>query len=145
MASLLDKVLNAKDSPTADSLLSPADDQPHKLEDGSVIYDSTIAAINRVFEYNPNLCKREVADHTYEMYNGRKRIDLKNEFQMLNLVRGDWTPKTKFQLALFCRLVTEIAPLFSFDGYIISDGLYWDCRTSTLKHFTEEDNIRSVV
>ena len=145
MSTLLDKVLESKDDPSSDSILSPTDDHAHKLPGGEIVYDSTIAAVNRLFEKNPNLCKRMTAPGKYELYNGRIRINLISEFEILRLVKGDWKPKTKFQLAWFYEKVFELAPTLSFEGYIISDGLYWDSNSATLKHFTEEDNIRSVI
>lgn len=145
MGTLLEKVLESKDDPSSDSLLSPADDNAHKLPGGEIIYDSTIAAVNRVFEKNPNICKKIDYKGQFTLYNGRKVVNLTNELQLLRLVKGDWNPKTKFQLAWFYEKVFELAPTLSFEGYIVSDGLYWDVRTSTLKQFTEEDNIRSIV
>lgn len=145
MDKLIDRVLKSKDDPSSESLLAPKDDHAHRLPGGEIVYDSTIAAVNRVFEKNPNLCKKLDGSNTYSLYNGRNKINLRNEFELVRLIKGDWEPKTKFQLAWFYDKVFELAPVFSFDGYIISDGLYWDSKTATLKHFTEEDNIRSAI
>lgn len=131
MPSLLDKVLTSKENPVADTLLSPKDDKPHTLSDGSVVYDSTIAAINRVFEINPHLYKKS-SDRGESLYLGRERLTLSGE-QILSLLRSDWVPKSDWQLTFFKEKVMEIAPTLSFDGYAITDYLFWDKETQTLK------------
>lgn len=143
MPSLLDKVLSSRDSPSADQILAPADDKPHVLEDGSVVYDSTIAAVNRVFAVNPHLYKIRESYGVYKLYNAGTKISLRNVVQMYSLIKGDWEPKTKFQLAWFCTKVVELAPLLSFDCFIISDELIWDKETCTLRRASKEETKRS--
>lgn len=144
MASLLDKVLDSKDNPGSDQILAPQDDNRHKLDDGSIVYDSTIAAVNRVFEVNPHIYKRWTAKGGFELYNNEKRINLDNEFQMLALLKGDWEPRSKYQLAWFKEKVLELAPILSYDCYFVSDGLVWDKNDAKLKRITEKDNIKVV-
>lgn len=132
MPSLLSQVLDSKDNPAADSILSPKDDTAHKLPDGSVVYDSTISAINRVFELNPYFHKR-VNGRKQQLYNGSKKVDLKKPLEILSLLRSDWAPKTDWQLAFFIEKVTELAPVLSFDCYNVTDYLLWDKDTQTLK------------
>lgn len=146
MPSLLDQVLKNKDNPAADSLLSPADDQPHTLPDGSIIYDSTIAAVNRILALNPHLHKRPTGlqSRPYALYNSHTPIDLTDKRTLLSLLKADWEPRTKFQLVFLEQKVMELAPTFSRDCIVISDDLIWDRQTGTLKPFTEEDNIRTV-
>ncbi len=145
MASLLDKVLNSKDNPTADSLLSPADDSPHHLPDGSTIYDSTVAAINRILELNPHLHKRStgIASRPYALYNGAQPVDLADRRTFLSLLKADWTPRTRFQLVFLEQKILELAPVFSKDCIVVSDGLLWDREQGKLKYFTKLDNIRT--
>jgi len=146
MPSLLDQVLKNKDAPSADSLLSPADDQPHQLSDGSVIYDSTIAAINRILSLNPHLHKRAtgVSSSPYQLYNGHVPVDLTDKRTFLSLIHADWTPKTPHQLVLLMEYVEKYAPTFSRDCIVISDHLIWDRTTGELRTFTDEDGIRTV-
>lgn len=132
MPSLLSQVLDSKDNPTADIILSPKDDAAHRLPDGSVVYDSTISAINRVFELNPSLHKR-INGREQQLYNGSKKVNLKNPLEILSLLRSDWDPKTDWQLAFFIEKVTELAPVLSFDCYNVTDYLLWDKGTQTLK------------
>ena len=144
MASLLDKVLDNKDNPEADKALSPQVDNSHKLPDGAVVFDSTIAAVNRVFELNPNLHKRQTLAGEYELYDKNRRITLDSEYQILQLIRGDWKPRTKYQLAWFKEKVLELAPIVSFDFYAVTDSLIWDKNEAKLKRVSDDDNIRTV-
>lgn len=151
MPSLLSQVLDSKDNPAADFILSPKDDTAHKLPDGSVVYDSTISAINRVFELNPFFHKR-VNGREQHLYNRNKKVDLKKPLEILSLLRSDWEPKTDWQLAFFIEKVTELAPILSFDCYNVTDCLLWDKNTATLRRVSPRemmakpnncDNIRS--
>lgn len=146
MPSLLDQVLENKDKPSADSLLSPKDDQPHTLPDGSVIYDSTIAAINRILSLNPHLHKRPtgIASRPYELYNGHTPVDLLDKHTFLSLLKADWTPQTRFQSAYLVDKVMELAPTLSRDCLVITDDLLWDRTTGTLRKVTKGDNIHTV-
>lgn len=144
MASLLDKVLDNKDNPSVDISLSPKEDVAHRLSDGTTVYDSTIAAVNRVFDMNPHIYKKRSSGGEFELYNNGKKLNLDNEMQILTLIKGDWEPKSKYQLAWFKEKVLEVAPIFSSDYYIVSDGLIWDKDDAKLKRFTEKDNIRGV-
>lgn len=146
MSNLLDRVLRSKDNPTADQLLAPADDKPHVLKDGSVVYDSTAAAINRILSLNPHLHKRAtgVAANPYQLYNGKIPVDLADKKTFLSLLKADFTPKTPFQMAFLIDKVIELAPVFSKDCIVISDGLLWDREEGKLKYFTKLDNIRTV-
>lgn len=144
MASLLDKVLTNKDNPTADQLLAPTDDKPHTLEDGSVIYDSTYAAIERILALNPHLHKRQATFSDWVLYNGHKQVDLTNKQTFLSLLRADWTPATPWQTAFLIEQIMERVPTLSRDCFVISEGLLWDRNEGKLKTFTEEDNIRTV-
>lgn len=146
--SLLSRILKATETPTADSLLNPVYDEPHVLPDGTVIYESTIIAANRILSINPHLNRREVfgKDDTYELYNGDKPVDLLNRNTFYSLIRADWLPLTNFQAVLLKQLVTENAPLFSTDCFLISDYLLWDKKRGKLKVLTEEERekIRTV-
>lgn len=146
MMSLLDQVLENKDKPSADSLLSPNDDRPHQLSDGSVIYDSTIVAINRILALNPHLHKRPtgISSSPYQLYNGHTPVDLTDKRTFLSLIHADWTPKTPHQLVLLMEYVEKYAPTFSRDCIVISDHLIWNRTTGELRTFTDEDNIRMV-
>lgn len=144
MASLLDKVLDNKDNPSVESELFPNDDIAHKLPDGSTVNDSTIAAINRIFELNPHLYKRLLASG-WTLFNGDRRIDLCNRVDLMSLIRADWSPTTDWQESLLIEKVMELAPVYSRDCYIIGDGLIWDKKEAKLKRFTEKDNIRSAL
>lgn len=144
MGNLLDKVLDNKDNPTSEQLLAPQDDARHKLEDGSIVYDSTIAAVNRVFEVNPHLYKRRGRGGEYELHNGETKLSVNSELQLMALVKGDWDPKTKYQLAWFKEKVIELAPTVSFDKYLITDDLVWDKDEAKLKRITDNDNIRTI-
>lgn len=144
--SLLDRVLENKDNPGAGASLSPMDDQPHTLPDGSVVYDSTIAAINRILEVNPHLNKRPtgIAAEPYILYNGHSPVDLTDKKTFLSLLRADWVPATPWQTAFLMEKVLELAPVYSKDCVVICDGLLWDRTDGKLKTFTERDNIRTV-
>lgn len=146
MPSLLDQVLENKDNPSSDSLLSPKDDQPHTLSDGSVIYDSTIAAINRILSLNPHLHKRPsgTASSTYELYNGHTPVDLLDKRVFLSLLKADWTPRTPYQSVLVAEYVAKYVPVLSRDCLVISDHLLWDRTTGTLRTYTDDDQIRTV-
>lgn len=146
MPSLLDQVLKNKDKPSADSLLSPKDDQPHQLSDGSVIYDSTIAAINRILSLNPHLHKRStgISSSPWQLYNGHTPVDLTNKRTFLSLVHADWAPRTPHQLVLLMEHVEKYAPTFSRDCIVISDHLIWDRTAGVLRTFTDEEDIRTV-
>ena len=144
MASLLDRVLDSKDNPTSDQVLAPQDDIGHKLEDGSIIYESTIAAVNRVFETNQHIYKRRAPDGEFELYNNGKQVKLDNEMQLIALIKGDWEPKSKYQLAWFKEKILELAPILSHDCYLVSDGLVWDKNDAKLKRITGKDNIKVV-
>lgn len=146
MPSLLDQVLDNKDNPTADQLLSPSEDKSHHLSNGAIIYDSTVAAINRILELNPHLHKRAtgVSSRPYALYNGHALIDLTDKRTLLSLLKADWTPRTKFQLVFLEQKVLELAPVFSRDCVVISKGLLWDRNTGKLRTFTEKDNIKTV-
>lgn len=145
MPSLLDKVLSSKDNPTADSLLSPTDDRPHQLPDGSVIYDSTIAAINRILELNPHLHKRNtgIASRPYALYNGAQLVDMTDKRTFLSLLKADWTPRTKFQLVFLEQKVLELVPTFSKECILVTDYLLWDRNTGTLTEI-EPGSVHSV-
>ena len=146
MPSLLDQVLENKDNPSAGSLLSPKDDQPHALSDGSIIYDSTIAAINRILALNPHLHKRPtcISSSPYQLYNGHVPVDLADKRTFLSLIHADWTPKTPHQLVLLMDYVEKYAPAFSRDCIVISNHLLWDRTAGELRSFADEDGIRTV-
>lgn len=146
MPSLLEQVLENKSHPTADSLLSPKDDQAHKLADGSVVYDSTIAAINRILELNPHLHKRAtgIPAHPYALYNGNQPVDLSDKRTFLSLIKADFVPKTEYQLVLLELQVLELAPIYSRDCFIIAQGLIWDVAEARLKSFGSTDDIKTV-
>ena len=144
MSDLLDRVLKNKDNPTADQLLAPADDKPHTLEDGSVIYDSTYAAIERILKLNPHLHKRQITVNSWVLYNGHKPIDLVNRQTFLSLLRADWTPATPWQTAYLVEQIMNRVPVLSKDCFVISEGLLWDRDQGKLRTFTEDDNIRTV-
>lgn len=146
MSNLLDKVLKNKDRPSADSLLAPIDDQPHELRDGSVIYDSTIAAINRILAVNPHLHKRAtgIKSRPYDLYDGHTPVDLTDKRTFLTLVKADWTPRTPYQTILVERYVTKYAPLLSRDCLMISDGLIWDRETGRLRKIKKDEEVRTV-
>lgn len=146
MSSLLDQVLKAKDNPSADSLLNPQDDQPHALSDGSIIYDSTIAAINRVLSLNPHLHKRPtgISSNPYELYNGHTPVDLLDKHTFLSFLKADWTPRTRYQTALVYDYVMKLAPTLSRDCILVADSLLWDRTTGTLRKVKKSDNIHTV-
>ena len=146
MPSLLDQVLKKKDEPSADSLLFPKDDQPHQLFDGSVIYDSTIAAVKRILSLNPHLHKRAtgVSSSPYQLYNGHTPVDLTDKRTFLSLIHADWSPRTPHQLVLLMEYVEKYAPTFSRDCIVISDHLIWDRNAGVLRTFTDEEDIRTV-
>ena len=144
MSSLLEQVLDNKDNPSVHDSLNPVDDTAHKLKDGTVVYDSTIAAINRVFEMNPNLYKL-ITPKGEKLFIGHKQIKIETPTDVSRLVYGDWAPKTDWQLVFFKQKVMELAPKLSFDDYAVSDYLIWDRETATLKRINEDDNIRTIV
>lgn len=145
MSSLLDQVLSNMENPTAELALSPRADIQHTLSDGSVIYDSTIAAINRMLSVNPHLHKRFTGvEGEYRLYNGWVPVDLDDKVTFLNLLRADWTPATPFQTAFLIKKVTELAPLLSKDCIIVSDGLIWDRDKGELRKIKKGETIRSV-
>lgn len=146
MSNLLDRVLKNKDNPTADQLLSPADDKPHTLKDGSVVYDSTMAAIERILSINPHLHKRAtgVAAEPYRLYNGHIPVDLTDKQTFFTLLRADWAPTTPWQTAFLVEQVMRRAPLLSKDCIVISEGLIWDRESGKLRNFSKIDNIRTV-
>lgn len=135
MPSLLDQVLENKDNHILEEALNPKDDQPHTLSDGSVIYDSTIAAVNRILSLNPHLHKRPtgLSSPPYALYNSHSLIDLTDKRTFLSLIKADWTPKTPFQTVLVEQLVMEYAPIFSRDCILVTDTLLWDKTTGELK------------
>ena len=145
MPSLLDQVLDAKDSPAADSLLNPTDDKAHKLDNGAVIYDSTIAAINRILALNPHLHKRPtgVRSRPYELYNGHTPVDVLDRRTFLSLLKSDWEPKSPYQSTLVENYVMELAPTFSRDGILVTDSLLWDRTEGVLKEI-EPGSVHSV-
>lgn len=145
-ASLLDQVLRNKDNPSADSFLSPKNDAPHTLPDGSIIYDSTIAAINRILALNPHLHKRPtgVSSVPYALYNGHAPVDLSDKRTFLSLIHADWTPRTPHQVVLLLEYVERLAPTFSRDKIVISEGLIWNRETGELETYKEGDDIRTV-
>lgn len=144
--SLLDQVLKSKDNPTPDSLLNPIDDTPHTLPDGSTIYDSTIAAVNRILSLNPHLHRRPtgISSAPFQLYNSHISVDLLDKRTFLSLLRSDWTPKTPFQAVLCARLVEEHTPIFSRDCIVISDHLLWDRKAGALRPYTDDDHISTV-
>lgn len=144
MASLLDKVLDSKDNPSVDDALFPTEDVAHKLPDGSTVNDSTIAAINRIFKVNPHLYKRLLASG-WTLFNGDRKIDLSSRLDLMSLIRADWEPKNDWQEAFMVEKIMELTPVYSWDCYIIGDGLIWDKKEAKLKRFTEEDNIRTAL
>lgn len=144
MSNLLDRVLKNKDNPTADQLLAPTDDKPHTLEDGSVVYDSTFAAIERILSINPHLHKRQTTFNNWALYNGHKPVDLTNRQTFLSLLRADWTPATPWQTAYLIEQIMKRVPTLSKDCFVISEGLLWDRDQGKLRTFTEGDNIRTV-
>lgn len=147
MSSLLDQVLNNMENPTAESVLSPRADTQHTLSDGSVIYDSTIAAINRMLSVNPHLHKRFTGvEGEYRLYNGYAPVDLDDKITFLNLLRADWTPASPFQTAFLIRKVIELAPLLSKDCIVVPPNLLWDSSSGRLKKMTEKElnKIRTV-
>lgn len=141
MPSLLDQVLENKDNPSSDSLLSPKDDQPHALPDGPVIYDSTIAAINRILSLNPHLHKRPsgISSSSYELYNGHTPVNLLDKRVFLSLLKADWTPRTPYQSVLVAEYVVKYAPVLSYDAFFILPDLLWDRSTATLRRLSEEE------
>lgn len=143
MSSLLDKVLDKKDNPSVETSLSPRDDQAHQLPDGSIVYDSTIAAINRVFELNPHLYKKHTHGHEFDLYNGSKRVNLNSWDQILSLVKGDWEPVTKWQVTFLREKIMELAPVMSVGSFKITNELLWDVEDAKLKRISEEDRIRT--
>ena len=143
MSSLLDRVLDSKDNPSVDSVLAPQEDKPHTLSDGSVVYDSTIAAINRIFALNPHLYKRPTMGRIYELYNGSQKINLDNWTHILSLLRGDWKPASNWQATFLKEKVMEMAPVISVGSFLISDGLLWDKEAGQLKRLEEGDTIRT--
>lgn len=146
MANLLDRVLSNKDNPSADQLLSPTADNPHQLPDGSIIYDSTIAAINRILALNPHLHKRAtgIKSRPYDLYDGHAPVDLTDKRTFLTLVKADWTPRTPYQTILVERYVTKYAPVLSRDCLMISDGLIWDREAGALREIKKNEEIRTV-
>ena len=144
MASLLNKVLDNKDNPKVEDSLFPSEDKAHRLPDGSTVNDSTIAAINRIFDVNPHLYKRLLASG-WTLFNGDRRIDLNSRLDLMSLVRADWEPVNDWQEAFMVEKVMELAPVYSWDCYIIGDGLIWDKKEAKLKRFTEKDNIRTAL
>lgn len=146
MPSLLDQVLSNKDNPTPDSFLNPIDDQSHTLPDGSQIYDSTIAAVNRILALNPHLHRRPtgISSAPYQLYNSHTPVDLTDKRTFLSLIKADWTPKTPFQTVLCAQLVEEHVPTLSRDCIVVSDHLLWDRRTGTLREYTDDDHISTV-
>lgn len=144
MSNLLDRVLKNKDAPTADQLLSPRDDKPHALSDGSVVYDSTFAAIERILSINHRLHKRQTTFNNWALYNGHKPVDLTNRQTFLSLLRADWTPATPWQTVYLIEQIMERVPTLSKDCFVISEGLIWDREAGKLKTYKEEDNIRTV-
>ena len=143
MSSLLDRVLDSKDNPSVETALAPTDDRPHTLPDGSVVYDSTIAAINRIFELNPHLYKRPTMGRIYELYNGSQKINLDNWNHILSLLRGDWRPASDWQTTVLREKVMEMAPVISVGSFLVSEGLVWDKADCKLKRLEEGDTIRT--
>lgn len=141
MGSLLDKVLASKDSPSADIVLSPKDDGAHVLPDGAVVYDSTIAAINRILELNPYLHKRltGVRSRPYALYNQHTQVDLTDRRTLLSLLRADWAPCTHYQLVFLEQKVIELAPVLSYGGLFIPPNLLWDRESGKLKVLSDEE------
>ena len=144
MGDLLDQVLQNKDNPTADQLLSPVDDKPHTLDDGGVVYDSTIAAIYRILRLNPHLHKRETgkASEPYQLYNRHVPVDLTDRKTLLSLLKADWVPTTPWQTTFLVNKLTELAPLLSRRHILVSEGLIWDGEQGRLRTLTEDDKIR---
>ena len=145
-SSLLDQVLLSKDRPSSDTLLNPTNDTPHTLPDGSIIYDSTIAAVNRILSLNPHLHKRPsgVSSHPYDLYNSHTPVNLTDKRTFLSLLKADWLPQTPFQAVLCAKLVEEYAPTLSRDCIAITDSLLWDTRTATLRSISPDDPIATV-
>ena len=148
MPSLLDRILDSKENPSADTFLSPKDNLQHQLPDGEVIYDSTIAAINRILTLNPHLHKRQSLEQqgAYQLYNGHTPVDLADKKTFLSLLRSDWVPPTPFQVVLVEKYVTEFAPSLSLRGFFIAPNLLWDMENATLIKMTDEElkQIRTV-
>ena len=146
MANLLDRVLSNKDNPSADQLLSPTNDNPHQLPDGSIIYDSTVAAINRILALNPHLHKRKtgIRSEPYQLYNGHTPVDLTNRKTFLSLLKADFFPRTPFQTTFLVNKVIELAPLLTKDCVVVSEGLIWDREAGRLRKIRKNENIRTV-
>lgn len=144
--SLLSQVLRSRDNPSATALLDPVNDQAHTLSDGSTIYDSTIAAIDRILSLNPHLHKRPtgVSSSPYQLYNSHAPVDLTNRRTFLSLVKADWVPRTPFQVILVERFVIKYAPVFSRDCVVVSEGLLWDRCAGKLRSFTDKEPICAV-
>lgn len=146
MANLLDRVLSNKDNPSADQLLSPTADNPHQLPDGSIIYDSTIAAINRILALNPHLHKRAtgIRSRPYDLYDGHTPIDLTNRKTFLSLLKADFFPRTPFQTTFLVNKVIELVPLLTKDCVVVSKGLIWDREAGRLRKIKKNETIRTV-
>lgn len=144
MASLLDRVLDFKDNPSSETQLSPSGDTPHQIEDGVIIYDSTIAALNRIFELNPHLYRKRQPNGVYAIYNNNNAVDINNELQLLALIKGDWKPKSKYQIAWIREMIIKYAPELSYDKYLVSDELIWDKATATLSRVASDDDVHTV-
>ena len=146
MGSLLDRVLTNKDNPAANLLLNASDDRCHQLPDGSTIYDSTIAAINRILVLNPHLHKRPTGSsaHPYQLYDGHTPVNLTDKRAFLTLVKADWTPRTPYQTILVERYIMKCVPTFSRNCIVISEGLIWDREAGVLRNIKKDEKVRTV-
>ncbi len=147
MSSLLDQVLSNMENPSVRSMIASHTDSQHTLSDGSVVYDSTIAAINRILSVNPHLHKRFTGmEGEYKLYNGWTPVDLDDKITFLNLLKSDWTPASPFQTAFLIKKVIELAPLLSKDCIVVPPNLLWDSSSGRLRKMTDEElsKIRTV-
>lgn len=144
MPSLLDQVLERREHPQLDG--PPDEDTPHQLLDGSIVYDSTISALNRILDLNPHLHKRPTGDPScpFILFNGHQPLRVLDDRTLLGLLRADFTPKTKYQLVFLEQQLFDLAPTLSFDCFVVSEGLLWDKRTGELRTFTEADQIKTI-
>lgn len=134
-SSLLDEVLANRAKQGSSIKLSPKQNKLQQLNGDIAVYDSTVAAIERVFALNPHLHRRfsGVPVTTYTLYNGHTPIDLNNKRTFLSIIKADWVPTSPYQLTFLIDCVTDSAPTLSYDAFYISEGLIWDRNTSTLR------------
>lgn len=140
-SSLLDKVLQNKESLTPFHHANADQDTIYYTQDGTPIYQSTIDAVNRILTHpdNRDLYSTPPPDpQIYSVHDRSHPLDFSSRTVFLSRLHGDWTPPTPYQAVLAIDLLHQYLPCLSRDYYQVLPGpnpLYWDIRNQRLVRF----------